>query len=198
MAVLYLTRENKVEITSTLKLSTYHAMSFTSDRSHQYWLKSTDFFLKRIIPWPLNCSPRSFHLKKQDEWDDFVQTIPKAGFTTGQLCHAIPTLESIQSEALWLTPTVTAIGTRSDESLAKRTEYRESIGRSSVPPGCLAEQVAISGEKPIQDMRQTWPTPDLNCSLPTEERTQGQLNPDWIEWLMGFPTLWSVADPKFI
>lgn len=272
MTILYLTREHKVEITSTLKLSTYHAMSFTSDRFLQYWLKSTDFFVQRIMPWPLNSSPRSFHVKKQDEWDDFTQNLPKAGLTTDHVCQALPNLESDdQAEALWLTPTVTAIGTRSDESLAKRAEFRESIGRLSVPPGCLAEQVAISGDTPIQDMRQAWPTPNVsdgyNANLkdghdikrgylrgvvhlwptpsaqlagegklldklltkdglpalpneraynpntgrhvqvtlnravklwPEEERPQGQLNPDWVEWLMGFPTLWSVADQEFI
>lgn len=321
MAVVYLTMGTKVETTSATKLSTYHTTtSHTPIRFVKEWMQSKEFFSLRIIPWPLNCSPRSFHLKKQEEWEAFIQNLPKAGFTTEHVCQALPNLGSgDQTEALWLTPTVTAIGTRSDESLAKRTEYRESIGRSSVPPGCLAEQVSISGDTPIQNMRKTWPTPNsshlgqsleawkkreakyaqeewfrgmhlpldvavqmevekqtwptpnvsdgYNANLkdghdikrgylrgvvhlwptpsaqlagegelldklltkdglpalpneraynpntgkkfhitlnravkmwPEEERPQGQLNPDWVEWLMGFPALWSIADPKFI
>ena len=40
-----------------------------------------------------------------------------------------------------LTPTVTDIGHRSDDAKQKRKEYRESIGRKTVPPGNLSEQV---------------------------------------------------------
>lgn len=48
--------------------------------------------------------------------------------------------EEIES-GLLLTPTVTDIGHRSDDAKQKRKEYRESIGRKTVPPGNLSEQV---------------------------------------------------------
>ena len=219
MAVVYLTMGTKAETTSATKLSTYHTTTIhTPIRFVKEWMQSKEFFSLRIIPWPLNCSPRSFHLKKQGEWDDLVQNLPKAGLVTDHVCQALPTPESGQLEALWFTPTATSIGTRADQAMAKRIEYRESIGRSSVPPGCLAEQVSASGYTPIQDMRQAWPTRNVsdgyNANLKDDhdikrgylrgvvrlwpEQQQGQLNPDWVEWLMGFPTLWSVADQKFI
>jgi hypothetical protein len=64
---------------------------------------------------------------------------------------------------LWLTPTATAIGERSDESMIRRQAQREMSGRMSVPPGNLAEQVNISGQKPCPDMRKAalWPTPTV-------------------------------------
>jgi len=51
--------------------------------------------------------------------------------------HGIKGKES----GLWLTPTATDIGTRSKEAMEKRKNYRTSIGRTTVPPGNLAEQV---------------------------------------------------------
>ena len=40
------------------------------------------------------------------------------------------------------TPTAVMMEGRTAESLAKRTEYRQSIGRKTVPPGNLSEQLA--------------------------------------------------------
>lgn len=65
---------------------------------------------------------------------------------------------------MWLTPTATEIPNRSKESMKKRIEYRKSIGRTTTPPGNLAEQVG------------------------------GNLNPQWVEWLMGYKTEWTELD----
>ena len=46
-----------------------------------------------------------------------------------------------KESGLWLTPTAMDIGTRSKESMERRKKYRTSIGRTTVPPGNLAEQV---------------------------------------------------------
>ena len=48
---------------------------------------------------------------------------------------------SVKESGLWLTPTATEMGARSEEALQKRKEYRSKIGRNTVPPGNLAEQV---------------------------------------------------------
>jgi len=58
---------------------------------------------------------------------------------------------------LWLTPTATDIGTRSEEAMERRKKYRTSIGRTTVPPGNLAEQVQYG--KPVVCM---YPTPRAN------------------------------------
>jgi hypothetical protein len=57
---------------------------------------------------------------------------------------------------LWLTPSRMDISTRSEESMRKRTEWRKSTGRKTVPPGSLSEQIQYG--KPITDTRM-YPTP---------------------------------------
>ena len=68
---------------------------------------------------------------------------------------------------LWLTPSTMDISQRSPEAMQKRIAMREKIGRKSIPPGNLAEQVQTG--MPIKDMRdvekhlrskkQSFPTP---------------------------------------
>jgi hypothetical protein len=72
---------------------------------------------------------------------------------------------------LWLTPTATDIGTRSEEAMERRKKYRTSIGRTTVPPGNLAEQVQYG--KPILNMYPT-PTQD-SVSERTKRYKQGGL-----------------------
>jgi hypothetical protein len=66
-----------------------------------------------------------------------------------------------KESGLWLTPTATDIATRSDEALQKRKEYRKSIGRTTTPPGNLAEQVQYG--KPTTNM---YPTPVVSDHSP--------------------------------
>ena len=68
---------------------------------------------------------------------------------------------------LWLTPSTTDYSQRSPDAMKKRIEMREKMGRKTVPPGGLSEQVQYG--KPITDMRdvekhlrskkQSFPTP---------------------------------------
>jgi hypothetical protein len=63
---------------------------------------------------------------------------------------------SLQSEKMWLTPSATMRDKRSPEAMKRREEYRKSIGRNTVPPGSLAEQVKYG--RATTDMKM-WPTP---------------------------------------
>ena len=62
---------------------------------------------------------------------------------------------------MWLTPTAVQIDPRSPEKMKQRQEKRNAKGRETVPPGTLQEQVMMSGEEPLSDMRESkmWPTP---------------------------------------
>ena len=81
-----------------------------------------------------------------------------------QLQPSTPSIDECDA-GLWLSPSATNISTRSEEALKKRTEYRKSVGRTTVPPGNLAEQIQYG--KPVKHMttgnKQTsstlWPTP---------------------------------------
>ena len=67
---------------------------------------------------------------------------------------------------LWLTPSTTDYSQRSPDAMKKRTEWRKSIGRKTVPPGSLSEQVQYG--KPITDMKM-YPTPTQDSA---SERTK--------------------------
>ena len=49
------------------------------------------------------------------------------------------------------TPTATEIGLRSRAAMEKRKKYRKSIGRKTVPPGNLLEQIQMMYPTPTQD-----------------------------------------------
>jgi hypothetical protein len=95
---------------------------------------------------------------------------------------------------LLLTPTVTEIGITKDR-IQKRTEYQKSIGRNYAP-GNLLEQ--------IQTMLPTPTTRDANGieNSPSQkgksrlaadlgDGTTSQLNPHFVEEMMGFPKGWT-------
>jgi DNA (cytosine-5)-methyltransferase 1 len=144
--------------------------------------------------------------------------LPKSGMIVdGQLFQpkALAHHISAKDGSYWLTPTATAIGVRGPAAMEYRKKWRASSGRKSVPPGNLAEQVAMSGDTPISDMTKSekWPTPnarDWKDSITQTYRGEGsrddsklvplmakrarlenqelsgQLNPAWVEWLMGY------------
>jgi DNA (cytosine-5)-methyltransferase 1 len=124
----------------------------------------------------------------------------------------MPNLTMQVKSKMWLTPSATNITERSEEGLKKREEMRNKSGRKTVPPGSLAEQVKYG--YPITDMREAkmWPTPTArdykgqnsmeHLLKNTRHQTQlpnrlklmgvnGQLNPEWVEWLMGYPIGWT-------
>ena len=133
-----------------------------------------------------------------------------------------PTIDEKES-GLWLTPSTVDIPIRSTESMEKRLDYRKKIGRNGVGAGCLSEQVAWSGEgKPIGYVtKESWPTPNawdgkrgprsaenlatkkhqislvtaVKHSETTDHLTGGQLNPTWVEWLMGWSLGWTDLKP---
>ena len=99
-----------------------------------------------------------------------VKTTP-LGRLVFQLRASVPTTKEKES-GLWLTPSATTISTRSKESMEKRKKYRESIGRTTVPPGNLAEQVQ-HGHKATH----MWRTPDAHSGRgpSSEERMKMKL-----------------------
>lgn len=56
----------------------------------------------------------------------------------------------LKDNEMWLTPTVVN-AVRSEEGKQKKQAYRNSIGRNTVPPGSLGEQVAM--DNPSMDLR---------------------------------------------
>jgi hypothetical protein len=79
--------------------------------------------------------------------------VSKANVLLFQLQASVRGINENES-GLWLTPTATDMSVRSEEAMQKRKEYRSKIGRKTVPPGSLSEQVMYG--KPTTNM---YPTP---------------------------------------
>ena len=146
--------------------------------------------------------------------------VTKSNRSLFQLAVSMPRTAEIES-GFWLTPTSVAIAERSEESMQKRFDYRKKIGRNGVGAGCLAEQVKWSKEgSPIGYMtKRMWPTPTRREYFPPrlpntmsktgrnpmtnslgdavqymegkDHKQTGLLNPNWVEWLMGYPIGWT-------
>jgi hypothetical protein len=136
--------------------------------------------------------------------EEYSQTWPKAGIVLdGYAMELVMSARRTKGKgcSLWLTPCAYDTGerTRSEEALQRRKEYRESIGRKTVPPGTLSEQILTKEQESATNM---WPTPHSTCSTGPGKQgrqggenlqtaVQGQLNPAWVECLMGFPAGWT-------
>ena len=83
------------------------------------------------------------------------EKVTKSGRSIFQLqVSKLPT--DVSDSGLWLTPSASMRENRSEEAMKHRVEYRKSIGRTTVPPGNLAEQVQYG--EPTTDMKM-YPTP---------------------------------------
>ena len=148
-----------------------------------------------------------------EDSEQSFQTFPRWGSMRNGECFQQPMLEQTITEnefGYWLTPTATAISGRSQEAMNHRIKWRESLGRKTVPPGNLAEQIMLSGQIPCVDMKKPTmlPTPTAHNSkegaYPAEftrktptlaTHAGGKLNPMWVEWLMGWPLGWTDLKP---
>ncbi len=126
-----------------------------------------------------------------------------------QLAVSTPHTEETES-GFWLTPSVTNIVSRSEESMRKRINWRKKTKHNSIPPGNLAEQLKYG--IPIKDMRLI-PTPmssdfhgaSSNCKRLIKKsnlsfflhsgNSTSYPNPRFVEIMMGFPAGWTDLKP---
>ena len=66
-------------------------------------------------------------------------------------------LRELKKDDLWITPTVTQTPPRTKQGWIKRAKHRKDIGRKTMRPGNLEEQVLLMEEH--KETRQTYPTP---------------------------------------
>ena len=138
-----------------------------------------------------------------EDLDESLETLPRWGMTVNGLLWEQPTLERRikgTESGLWRTPDTGAGGT---SGLLKQRQTHRANGQS----------IQIRLVDQVNNPRM-WPTPQAsdnrdrgNMSNPAIQRrvaigkqimlsqsvhpTSGQLNPDWVEWLMNWPIKWS-------
>jgi hypothetical protein len=170
--------------TSPLQEKEMDSMVSGQDSGHTWrgWLARFD---------PLLCSWRTAQCSLLGEEHELLQTLPRWGMTQDGLLWEQPMWEHHTSETesgLWPTPVSSDISMRT-------TKYKQ---------GGTALSLAVL----------TWPTPRtagmcggsgswnlLNKNTTVEEArlmgagNGGQLNPPWVEWLMGWPIGWTDLKP---
>jgi hypothetical protein len=146
-----------------------------------------------------------------EEWAPFSATFPRSGMTrSGTLFRLQPLVRRTggKESGLWATPVANQSAAASLPALLKEAK-RLHLRRQWT----LATQVAaehVHGHR-------MWPTPQaadrkgtgqpgtkshtnhlergsLLTAAVTESTAGGQLNPTWVEWLMGFPLGWTALD----
>jgi hypothetical protein len=103
------------------------------------------------------------------------------------------------------TPTATEIGVRSPEAMKRRIAFRKSIGRNSVPPGNLLEQLQMMYPTPRAALGMSFTLTKNLAKLRHKKYLEteiaylnrnnlkpgGKLNPNFVEFLMAYPTDWT-------
>ena len=134
----------------------------------------------------------------------FYGNLPKDGMIVAGQCYRLPKSVPATKEngSYWHTPRASAVEEGYDTYLARMQRSTNPKVNTKTRPGNLAQQVS---------MPQFWPTPtkedyrrrgpnSRQQGLPEMElgSVQGQLNPTWVELLMGFPPGWSRACPVIL
>jgi hypothetical protein len=137
-----------------------------------------------------------------EEWQPFSATFPRSGMTlSGTLYQLQPLVpHTVVSESgLWPTPTASMMpcegtvrlcrqrrlagdATLQEASAIAGRDVRKSQGKV---PAMLPTPTCQDAKNNGSESQKNRNTPPLNAVA------GGPLNPQWVEWLMGFPTGWT-------
>jgi hypothetical protein len=151
-----------------------------------------------------------------EDLNESLQTLPQWGMTVGGELYLRPMLERHTKETVFgfSVPTPVASDATSGAVIGKNdTFYTTSTGMPR-----KVNQKGTDGSVGLERLVKMWPTPQAsdnrdrgNMSNPSVQRrvaigkqislsqsvhpTSGQLNPTWVEWLMGWPLGWTDLKP---
>lgn len=163
------------------------------------WVESKADWLARSFDLPERSNPSSFSLKTcqrlgpaaENEWS---RSWPASGMTVDGICYRLMT---------WARPTREHVGFYWPTARANDAKsHRNKTVKNRKGPG-------HSGTT-LTDFVTLWPTPSasqygsnkggaagrVGMARPSLNTMHGgKLNPTWVEWLMNFPTEWTVCAP---
>jgi hypothetical protein len=117
-------------------------------------------------------------------WETFSGRWPRSGMMRNGIAYRLPPLvprTSGTGRSSWATPTVhnATSGGRSEASARKRGSR------------CLQREVRMYPTPAARDWKSGKGRKENGHSPQLPEVIGGQLNPPWVEWLMGFPEGWT-------
>jgi hypothetical protein len=165
---------------------------------------------------PDSCSWRTHQCSLLGGLTEYSETWPRWGSMRNGECWERQTLAHHTNETefgLWPTPTVCGnynqkgMSKNSGDGLATAVKKWPTPTTSTGGPQMMGDKLRPSGAKGSNNLAgavRTWPTPtahnskegafpaEYNRKTPTlAAEVGGQLNPNWVEWLMGWPVGWT-------
>ena len=128
-------------------------------------------------------------------WIEFSETWPRSGMMRCGTAYRLPPsapITVVTGSSSWPTPRVSDVS--AGRRLTLLSESRSSLRR-------VDKKGRIYGAN-LSDAVKMWPTASalaqkkrLGCSVgASNPQGPGSLNPNWVEWLMGFPPGWTDLD----
>ena len=173
------------------------------------WLESEAVFSSRSSDFPENATPDLFSLKMSlpsepvagKEW---LKNWPRSGMTVdGRLFQPqqLEPLTSAKGGSYWPTPTASSYGTNKGGASGRVGKERPSLdtmARRNLWPTPWASEYKDCG--PVGSKSQVhMDKRDYLCAKAKDpSNPTGQLNPLWVEWLMGYRIGWTELDALVI
>lgn len=135
-------------------------------------------------------------------WDEFSETWPKWGLMRSGECWEqtiwAPRIDA-NASGLWPTPTVSGNYNAAGSSAKAGDGLVTAVAKKTIWPTATATATAHKGWSPNHNRADS--NDRLDYSVERESFRPGQttppkrLNPDWVEWLMGWPIGWTELRP---
>jgi hypothetical protein len=186
------------------------------------WKVCEAAFFTKLCGWPKKSSPNSYSLKMSqpselEAWIAFSKNLPRQGMTVDGQCYPLRMWEPIikEKDGFYL-PSPTASDGTMGAIIGKEDRFRYTKN------GTIRHYYKTGKNRSLTLGRwvKFWPTPaasqihkKIRPQAPSEAKNEhgtmtvgemgrrhpetigGYLNPKWVEWLMGYPTEWTVLSP---
>ena len=119
---------------------------------------------------------------------------PRSGMTAGGLCWALPMLgRRIKGTGSGLWPTITVCGNYNRKGASATSGDGLITALRTWPTPIRRDSRTVRGGARMKNSIGSEPL--ITQVAESERRTDGRLNPMWVEWLMGWPLGWTDLKP---
>lgn len=201
-----------------------HVRIFPTPDEGQDWPQSEADCFSRPFAWFENCNPEQLSWRTWQRcllggWIEFSGRWPRSGMMLGGIAYRLPPLvlrisgTGCLSSQRWPTPIandaqkrgVPKVGAGLAGAVHRWPTPDANCGNrgASANPAAKKHHTGTQKQTTLNDAAKMWPTPRafMHKDSTTDrgksnlgEVVGGQLNPQWVEWLMGFPLGWTDLD----